>query len=378
MRLLLREALTEGAGRSNEMAVAPGRYEDLTIDDGSSEVMRTIIALFDDTIDTELVLMSLRKSDAASEQISVILRERMAAEIAAQRGESLLSRVVASSALDVVGSWLQGLASLILPDRASYLVAGPIGVFLATIRESKNTPDKRRDVSNRQLARALMAFGFSMDEAIYLEQRVVAGSPLIAITSNDVDMLRRALEIFARSAAVYMGMARTDQAINTVASRLLVTGPRGGGSVVIADAISPLKRLVEEGLGTGSELSQVGREVISIEGETIGEIVDVLYEMTLDDLDRDGIADPTEPRQIVSRYYIVAFGGLLRLGRHRTAVPSDIVDAERIPIMIKTTREFVQAAPRFDLVNPLSRQDEVAIRRYYDVANYWLEDAHGD
>lgn len=364
------------------MAVAPGRYENLSIDDGSSEVMRTIIALFDDTIDTELVLMSLRKSDAASEQISVILRERMAAAIAAQRGESLLSRVVASSALDVVGSWLQGLASLILPDRASYLVAGPIGVFLATIRESKIAPDGesrvRRDVSNRQLARALMAFGFSMDEAIYLEQRVVAGSPLIAITSNDVDMLRRALEIFARSAAVYMGMARTDQAINTVASRLLVTGPRGGGSVVIADAISPLKRLVEEGLGTGSELSQVGREVISIEGETIGEIVDVLYEMTLDDLDRDGVADPKEPRQIVSRYYIVAFGGVLRMGRHRTAVPSDIVDAERIPIMIKTTREFVQAAPRFDLVNPLSRQDEVAIRRYYDVANYWLEDALGD
>jgi Fe2+ transport system protein FeoA len=364
------------------MVVFPGRYEDLTVDDDSSEILRTIIALFDDTIDTELVLMSLRKSDADSDQISVILRERMATAIAAQRGESLLSRVVASSALDVVGSWLQGLASLILPDRASYLVAGPIGVFLATIRESKTTPDGegrvRRDVSNRQLARALMAFGFSLDEAIYLEQRVVAGSPLIAITSNDVDMLRRALEIFARSAAVYMGLARTEQAINTVASRLLVTGPRGGGSVVIADAISPLKRLVEEGLGTGSELTQVGREVISIEGETIGEIVDILYEMKLNDLDKDGIADPSEERRIISRYYIIAFGGMLRMGRHRTAVPSEVIDTDRVPVMIRTTREFVQAAPRFDLVNPLSRQDEVAIRRYYDIANYWLEDAHGD
>jgi Fe2+ transport system protein FeoA len=364
------------------MATTSGTFEDLETDHDSSEILRTIIALFDDTIDTELVLMALRKSDADSEQISVILRERMAAQIAATRGESLLSRVVASSALDVVGSWLQGLASLILPDRASYLVAGPIGVFLATIRESKSATGSdtriRRDVSNRQLARALMAFGFSLDEAMYLEQRVVAGSPLIAITSNEVDMLRRGLEIFARSAAVYMGLARTDQAINTVASRLLVTGPRGGGSVVIADAISPLKRLVEEGLGSGSELTQIGREVISIEGETIGEIVDVLYEMKLDDADSDGKADATEQRRIVPRYYIVSFGGVLRMGRHRTAVPSEIVDSDRVPIMIRTTREFVQSAPRLDLVNPLSRQDEVAIRRYYGVENYWLEDAHGD
>lgn len=352
-------------------------YEELSVNDDGSHVLRTIIALFDDTIDTELVLMSLRKSDAASEQISVILRERLAAEIATKRGASLLSRVVASSALDVVGSWLQGLASLILPDRSSYLVAGPIGVFLATIRDSKTMLDGetrlRRDVSNRQLTRALMAFGFSLDEATYLEQRVVAGSPLIAITSSDVDMLRRALEIFARSAAVYMGLARTDEAINLIASRLLVTGPRGGGSVVIADAISPLRGLVDEGLGTATELSQIGREVISSEGETIGEITEVLYEVTLEDLDDDGQADTNEARRILPRYFIIAFGGMLGMGRHRTAIPTEIVEADRVPIMVQTTREFVQAAPRFDLINALSRQDEVAIRQYYGIANYWLE-----
>lgn len=339
------------------------------------EAQRTLVALFDDTIDTELVLMALRKSDAASDQISVILRERLAAEIAQKRGESLLSRVVASSALDVVGSWLQGLASLILPDRASYLVAGPIGVFLATIRESRNDGEGRgrRDVSNRQLTRALMAFGFHFDEAVYLEQRVVAGSPLIAITSNDVEMLRRALAIFARSAAVYMGLARTDADINTVASRLLLTGPRGGGSVVIADAISPLKRLVEEGLGLGNDLSHIGRQVISMEGETIGEIVDIMYEFRLNDADGDGLADATESREVVPRYFIIAFGGVMRMGRHRTAVPAELVDATRIPLMIKATREYVQAGPRFDVVTPLSRQDELVIRRYYDIPAYWLD-----
>lgn len=359
------------------MTRSSSTLEDITITENESDVHRTIIALFDDTIDTELVLMSLRKSDAGSDQISVILREGQRAELATQRGASHLSRVVAASALDVVGSWLQGLASLILPDRASYLVAGPIGVFLATIRDSKSAIEGetriRRDVSNRQLTRALMAFGFSLDEATYLEQRVVAGSPLIAITANDVDVLRRALEIFARSAAVYMGLARTDVAINLVASRLLVTGPRGGGSVVIADAISPLKRLVEEGLGSGAELSQIGREVISKEGETIGEIAEVLYEMTLADLDEDGNADPNEVRQILTRYFIVTFGGMMGMGRHRTAVPAERIDTDRIPIMIGATREFVQAAPRFDQINPLSRQDEVAIRSYYGIPNYWLD-----
>ncbi len=359
------------------MTMRSGTFEPLTTETGEPQVLRTIIALFDDTIDTELVLMSLRKSEADSEQISVILRERLATEIATKRGGSLLSRVVASSALDVVGSWLQGLASLILPDRASYLVAGPIGVFLATIRESQTSQDTerrlRRDVHNRQLTRALMAFGFALDEATYLEQRIVAGSPLIAITSADVEMLRRSLEIFARYAAVFMGLARTDQAINSAATRLLVTGPRGGGAVVIADAAAPLKRLVDEGLGSASDLSQIGRECISNEGESIGEISDVLYEMTLDDAHSDGVADATEAWQIIPRYFVVAFGGRLGVGRHRTAVPAELMDANRVPMMVKTTREFVQSAPRLNHDNPLSRQDEVMIRQYYDVQNYWLE-----
>jgi hypothetical protein len=365
------------------MSTIPGgTYETISTETAEPQVLRTIIALFDDTIDTELVLMSLRKSEAASEQISVILRERLGAEYATRRGGSLLSRVVASSALDVVGSWLQGLASLILPDRASYLVAGPIGVFLATIRESHSPSEierrARRDVSNRQLTRALMAFGFSLDEATYLEQRVVAGSPLIAITTDDVEMLRRSLDIFARYASVYMGLARTDQAINTAAARLLVTGPRGGGSVVIADAISPLRRLVEDGLESGADTSRIGRQLVSIDGETIGEISDILYEMHFEDTDQDGTADLDEAKLIHIRYFMVTFGGMLRLGRHRTAVPAELVDADRSPMMVKTTREFVQAAPRLDHDNPLSRQDEVMIRRYYDIPNYWLEAPRGD
>src|SRR5690606_20879731 len=87
--------------------------------------VRTIIALFDDTIDAEHALSALRRSDQPSDQISVVLRERVTAPRSRSSRETLLSRVVAASALEAVGGWLQGLASLILPeDRASYLVAG--------------------------------------------------------------------------------------------------------------------------------------------------------------------------------------------------------------------------------------------------------------
>src|SRR5688572_29659680 len=105
--------------------------------EASKEVtFRTIIALFDDIIDSEHALTALRKTEQPSEGISVILRERVLDPDPNVRYETVLSRVIASSALDAVGSWLQGLASLILPDRASYLVAGPIGAVLATIKDA--------------------------------------------------------------------------------------------------------------------------------------------------------------------------------------------------------------------------------------------------
>ena len=148
---------------------------------------RTIIALFDDTIDAEHALTAMRKSEQPSEVISVILRERVLDPDPNVQYETVLSRVIASSALDAVGSWLQGLASLILPDRASYLVAGPIGAVLATIRDVRpgvvNGDDGsiENEDSSRQLSRALSAFGFNQDESCYLEKRVVAGSPLSLI-----------------------------------------------------------------------------------------------------------------------------------------------------------------------------------------------------
>lgn len=347
-------------------------------DDG--DVLRTVIALFDDILDAEHALSVLRKSDQPSEHISVILRERV---ITAERGlprQTVLSRVIASSALDAVGGWLQGLASLILPDRASYLVAGPIGAVLATIRDAKPASPRadndttRHSDSSHQLARAFTSFGFGRDEAMYLEQRVVAGSPLIAITSSEADNLRNAHQAFSKHTAVHLGLARTERSINRTAARLLVTGPQGGGTVVIADAIAPLKRVTEGGLEDRSLEEMIGRDVVTVSGETIGSVSDVLYERRLaDETETPPRGDP-QGVEIIARYFVVQFGGVLRVGRQRVALPTPVVVRTNWElIIVSVTREELQSAPRYDDVSPLSRQDEVTICTHYGVPLYWQQ-----
>lgn len=343
------------------------------------EYLRTIIALFDDIIDAEHALTSLRKSDQPSEGISVILRERVLDPDPNVQYQTVLSRVIASSALDAVGGWLQGLASLILPDRASYLVAGPIGAVLATIKDARPAPATTgsggfgAEQSSRQLSRALSAFGFSQDESHYLEDRVVAGSPLIAVTSGKPDQLRAAHKTFSNFDAVHVGLARTENSIRETAIRLLATGPDGGGSVVVADAIAPLRRLTSDGGWRNHSIDLRGRQAVSGNGEPLGTIDDVLFEMRLG---RDGEStsrSAADRRGVVIRYVLLSFGGMLGVGKSRVAIPAVLADTSGWQIRIETTRDDVRAAPRFDNLSPLSRQDEVTICTYFDVPLYWLE-----
>lgn len=341
-------------------------------------LMHTVIALFDDIIDAEHALTALRKSEQPSEQISVILRERVLSETSAVPQQTVLSRVVASSALEAVGGWLQGLASLILPDRASYLVAGPIGAVLATIREARPPHPSRLNKDGttaqdptRQLALALAAFGFSREESQYLEQRVVAGSPLIAITSADAETLRGAHGAFSTHTAVHLGLARTESSVNRTAARLLLTGPQTGGTVVIADAISPLHRLSESMSYALRRIDFRGREVVDTRGMPLGKVSDVLFERHLPD-ERGMVAKAGQPG--IVRYLILNYGGLMRLTRQRTAVPVERV-AEVTPsrIVVSASKRTIQEAPRYDEIAPLSRQDEVRICAHFNVPQYWLE-----
>lgn len=343
-------------------------------------VIHTVIALFDDIIDAEHALSALRKSDQPSEQISVILRERVLSENPSIRHQTILSRVVASSALEAVGGWLQGLASLILPDRASYLVAGPIGAVLATIRESRPSnasrqiPDRRTSQdTSRQLALALAAFGFSREESQYLEQRVVAGSPLIGITSADAETLRSAHGAFSTHTAVHLGLARTESSINRTAARLLLTGPQTGGSVVIADAISPLHRLSESMSTALRRIDFRGREVVSMTGESLGKVSDVLFERRIPD--DPGAVSPSTGRPEIARYLLLRIGGVRRLARQHVAIPTErVAEVTSSRIVLSATKRVVQEAPRFDELAPMSRQDEVRICTHFDVPQYWIRD----
>jgi hypothetical protein len=348
-----------------------------TVDDPT--LMHTVIALFDDIIDAEHALSALRRLDQPSEQISVILREHVLTEASSPRQHTVLSRVVAASALEAVGGWLQGLASLILPDRASYLVAGPIGAVLATIRESRPANGSRRNADattsdpSRQLALALSAFGFSREESQYLEHRVVAGSPLIAITSSDADTLRGAHDTFSTHTAVHLGLARTESSVNRTAARLLLTGPRTGGTVVIADAISPLHRLSETVTVALRRIDLRGRDVVSLTGQTIGRVSDVLYERRILD-DASTILTPGTTPEVV-RYLVVRFGGALRLTRQQVAVPVErVAEITTSHVTLSVTRHAIQEAPRFNAFAPMSRQDEVRICAYFDVPQYWLHE----
>ena len=337
----------------------------------NAAALHTVIALFDDTIEAEHTLMELRRSELPAEQISVILRERVLELDAATPYRAVLSRVVAASALDVVGSWLQGLASLVLPDRATYLAAGPIGVMLATIHDAHpSAPDAEpvpRQGQARLLTRALIAFGFEQDEASYVEQRVVAGSPLIAATSDNVETLRTAHQVFSRNSAVYIGLARTEQRISSHAARLLATGPRGGGSAVIADAVSPLQRLTEQSELHGGPWDLRGRPAVTQYGRQFGTVEDVLLEPA-----HEQPGSGIDPRALTCRYVVVGYGGVLGIGRHRVAIPAERVASRENEVIVRIAYEELSNAPRYDPLRPLSRQDEATIRRHFGEPFYWI------
>jgi hypothetical protein len=339
----------------------------------------TLTALFDDIIDAEQALSQLRRSRQPANQISVILRERVLDPDAQAPYRAVLSEVVERSSLEAAGNWLQGLVSLVLPDRATYLAAGPIGMILSTIRETgvhiEEDDDEGivvRAVPTRQLTQTLQAFGFDRDEASYMERRVVVGSPLIAVTSEDVDTLRDVHKIFSQNTPVYVGLTRTDMSISSRASRLVTTGPRSSGSVVIADAISPLIHLNTSPHLYGTARDIRGRIVRSQYGEVLGRVTDALYEPEPDAVPKSlsfpGISD----QSLLLRYLVVRLGGRLGLGRQRIAIPIERADLNGEDITVRVTHEEMVDAPRFDGGTTLSRQDEATIRRHFDEPFYWI------
>ena len=354
-------------------------------------LLRTLIALFDDTIDAEHVLIALRRSEHPPELISVVLREEGASDAVSR---PILAHAIASSSLETVSGWLQGLASLILRDGASYLVAGPIGAVLSTLRDVGPTTDGPWppsegehenpfvDVDNRQLMRALTTFGFGQGETAYMEHRVVAGSPLIAATSADPELLRSVHQTFAKFNAVYLGLAHTNREVGSAAARALRIGPRAGGSVVVADAVAPLRRQSEEEPNQTEVCEQLprGRLIVTLQGEEIGTVEDILYEVqsapgdSADGETLQGADSAPAGGTHLARYVIAGYGGVLGLGRHFVALPAELVDCDADPARARMTLAEAHTAPRYDPSAPLSRRDEVTIREHFGVGRYWLNE----
>lgn len=339
----------------------------------------TLATLFDDVIDAEHMLSQLRRSNQPPATISVILREQVLRDdddINPYR--TVLSEVVARSSLEAAGKWLKGLASLILPDRAAYLSAGPVGQILSTIRESIHSrdSDSRIDFEERseirQLSQTFMTFGFERDEARYLEQRIVLGSAFIAVTTTNTTQLRSVHNMLRKSTPVYIGLARTDPAVFRRASDLLETGPRSIGTVVIADAASPLNHVSNTPDLQGTMRDFRGRLARSRYGEVIGRAEDLAFEPNPDESSATFQHGNLSDDKHLLRYVIVRTSRKPGLGRKSIAFPDDRVRLENGELVISVTYEELVGAPRYEAGTSMSRQDEATIRRHFSSPFYWI------
>jgi hypothetical protein len=335
-----------------------------------------VVALFEDTIDAEHALSALRKADHAPDRISLVVRDREADKDDATDSAGAVARAIVATALDQVGAWLRGLASLIVPERGTFLVAGPIGAALAGIStaDEQGPGDRALSVTTANnldtggLLRTLADFGFNPDEATYLEHRLVAGAVLVAVTSGDESTLQATRRLFADHDAVHIGMAQTDARFLHAAETMLASPPEtsSGGDVLVTDAVAPIRRLsVEGGLPEASALRR--REVVDLAGNEVGEVDDVLVEA----VDPDGPAG-AEPERLVMRYLVVGHGGVLGLGRRRIAVPVAAAADLTSPVLrLAIPKSQFEHAPAYDEDVPFSRHDEHAIFVAFGLPPYW-------
>ncbi|MEA2582867.1 MAG: hypothetical protein QOF33_952 [Thermomicrobiales bacterium] len=335
----------------------------------------TVLGLFDDAIDAELTLVALRRAERPAEQVSVLVRDRAADAGTGPERHGEVARAVVANALNAVSGWLLGLASLIVPENGTYLVAGPIGAALAGVRTIEGRQRQRAldgggeeyteitDLSLGGLSYTLTEFGFRPDEAAYLQSRLTAGSALIAVTTSDTDQLHATRRLFADHSAVHIGQAETGEVIVHEAEELLAAPPEEAvGDVVVADAVAPLRFLCSSGSHGVPAPPICGAVVFDAVGEETGQLEDLLAE-----------GSPTAAVTPIVRYAVIGFGGLLGLGRHRIAIPAEQVDLQTDPIRLTVTKDVLRRAPAYEPDMPFSRREEMAVHAYFGTTPYWLK-----
>jgi len=323
----------------------------------------SVVALFEDTLDAERVLIALRKADVEPEHISLLV-------CAATNGDSddatVVARTLVDSSLETVGGWLRGLVALIVPERGAFLVAGPIGAALAGIRGDDDEPpsDAHRTMSRHAgsgLQHTLGEFGFGDDEAAYLGNRVTAGSALVAITTAGTDGIQSARRIFADDNAIHIGVAQAEASFMAEAEAMLAASPEesSGGDVLITDAVATWIRFADEDDALG-RANVRGAAVVDRDGIEAGDVDDLLAEPA-----KRGETQPTV------RYVVIGFGGRFGIGRHHIPVPLELVDLYATPIQLTIDKASLDGAPSYGADDPFSRREERATCAYFGVTPYW-------
>lgn len=323
---------------------------------------QTVVGLFDDQIDAEHALAVLRKQVQPAANVSVLARDRRIRDDEVD-GPVDVTRAAVDTALSAVTGWLSGLAALMVPNQGHFLAAGPIGVVLAKLR-----PETERAGNGEVAARpavvpagsvglALERFGFRPEEAHYLEQRLAAGSTLIAVTAEDPSQVEATLRAFGDHNAVFIGQAETPGEVLVEASQGLVTPLSASETeVIVADVVAPLRHVCH-GASIETDLTRLcGSDLFDEHGAQVGAVDDILVE---------------ESDESRVRYLIVGQGGLLGIARRRYAIPAQVVRMSERPVRIDLAGRKITDLEGFDPHEPFSRKNELAACRFFDVTPYW-------
>lgn len=328
-----------------------------------AEAMRTVAGLFEDTIDAQRALGALRKVGYQPEQVSFIVRDESAESDHDEAGPGAVARAVIASALETVGSWLQGLAELIVPERGAFLVSGPLGAAVTSAQITELSPVSQQEpVSSppedgRMLRDAFERFGFSDDEGSYLERRLVAGNMLIAVTfGGDEDQLA-VQTVLAAHEAVHIVAAESEQWVTEPIPSLLQA--TDDTPAFVADFSVPFLHLCGN---KGHDAC--GSEVIDRDGEECGKIDDLLASASTGD------AEGNAP---VLRYAVISFGGILGIGRRKVALPIELIDLTVQPARLSVDEALLQRAPEFDPETPFSRSEERQVFLHFGLPVYWTD-----
>jgi hypothetical protein len=321
----------------------------------------TVVGLFEDQIDAKHALTMLRKDGCPRESISLIVRDRKADEGGPAQRHGAVARAVEEADLNGHSRWLLGLASLIVPERGTFLVAGPIGAALAAV-----TLDAE-DALDSALATIFSDFGFTEDEITYIESRVQAGAMLVAVTSSDPSTRTSARNLMSADNAVHIGAALTSEGVAEAATGLLVSPPEvyDTSDVVVTDVVAPLQTLIDGKQGVDWARSLKGIRVVDQDGADCGRIENLIAELASDDGDEIG--------QEQVRYVVVSFGGVLGIGRRMAAVPVEHIAFTSDPAEVRVERTVLQDAPAYVPGAPFSRREEQVVCAYFGCTPYWTE-----